>query len=206
MLPALLTAALLAAPAPTDTRAARLAAYILKRQRRSRPYAHLLAARIVAESKRRRIDTAAFAAIGWNESWWWWKTSGTSHEYGVWQLWPAGSATAAAWDRLRAERFLPVVVEGPDRPWRKLSYTQRRNALHNIHISTAMAALVVRRFVQWCRHRHRVKRWWPLGSRGHRQWTDRYAHFNSGLKWPRMGYHYRLRRRTRIIRRVLNGR
>lgn len=203
----LLTIVLLAtAPGntPTPTKAERLAAFILEKQPRAKLYARPLAERILVEAKRRHIDAAAFAAIGWNESWWWWKTSGTSYEYGVWQLWPAGSATAKAWDRLRRDGELK---QGwPEKRWKRLSHAQRRQALHHIYVSTAMAALVVRRFVRWCRHRHRVKRWRPLGSRGHKRWTDRYAHYNSGLRWPRLGYHFKLRKRTRRIRAVLKGR
>lgn len=205
----ILAALILAAPGPAaaghERRVERLAAFIAKKQPRAMGYAGQLARRILFEAKRRHLNSAAFAAIGWNESWWWRKTKGTSGEYGVWQLWPAGSATAKAWDRLRVDGEL-TICGWPDKPWAKLSYSQRRRALHNINVSTAMAALVMRRFLLWCRARHTVRRWRGLGSRGHKRWIDRYAHYNSGLRWPRLGYHWRLRKRSEVIRRVLRGR
>jgi hypothetical protein len=207
---AVLPCAPASAGGPTSTlnaydqlRAERLAKFIVSKQRRAKPYARELAVAIIREARRNRIPAAALAAIGWCESWWWRKVRGTSHEYGIWQIWPYGKAVAQEWDKLRAQGR----TQGhQDAPWKRMGYRGRRAVLATIALSTALAARLAARLVRWCRARgHVVKRRRLTGSRGHRYPIDRFAHYNSGRAWPKPVYFYRLRRRYRILSRVMAG-
>lgn len=194
-------------PSVTDTLgkkdrsiANRLHAFILTKQRRAKSYAMRLAERIVLEARRNRIPVTVFASIAWNESWYWRKVRGTSHEYGIWQIWPYSKAIRLAWDTLRKQNRIGTF---PNKSWKSLGRKGRKQVLGSIDVSTALAALLVRGLVSWCKRKHRVKRHRMLGSRGHKYWIDRYAHYNSGRAWPKPVYYYQLRRHTRILQRVL---
>ena len=188
--------------------ATRLEAFILKKQHHNkkrraevRGYARRLAERIVVEARRNRIPVAVFAAIAWNESWYWWKTKGTSHEFGVWQIWPYGSAVSQEWDVLRKAGRIGTF---PNKRWKSLGYKLRRQVLQDVTVSTALAARILRRLVRWCKAKHKVHKEKLLGSRRHHRWMDRYAHYNSGTAWPKPVYFYQLRRHTRTLQRVLH--
>jgi hypothetical protein len=182
--------------------ATKLTAYILKKQKRAKPYAHRLAERIVIEARRNRIPVAVFVSIAQTESWFWWKVRGTSHEFGVWQIWPYSKAVAQEWAKLRKAGRIGTL---PDKPWRKLGYKDRQRVLQDIDAGTALAAQILRRLVRWCTARHKIHRERLLGSRRHRTWTDRYAHYNSGYKWPKPGYYYQLRRYNATIQAYLSA-
>lgn len=180
----------------------RITAYILKTQKSAKPYAHRLAERIMIEARLNRIDVATFVAIAWIESRFWWKVHGTSNEYGVWQVWPYGSAVRQEWDRLRKAGQIGTF---PDRPWRLLSYPMRQKILQNVNTGTALAARILRQLLAWCKTRHKAYPAQAGGSMRHLTWIDRYAHYNSGYKWPKQAYLRQLRDRTLKVQAALAG-
>lgn len=205
-----------AAPEPTkpklsksDARiVAKLAAFIVARQKGTRResevtgYSETLARVILSEARRNRIPVTTLAAIGWTESHYWRKAKGRSYEYGVWQLWPYSSVIRKAWGILRRQKRIGTY---PDRPWAKLTFKTRREILGDVVRSTALAALVLRLILQWCKRNHRIHPSRLLGSKRHRYELDRAAHYNSGTAWPRRGYQARLRYYRRRVQGALSA-
>lgn len=198
------------------TKVARLASFIIKKQKRAKPYARLLAERIFAEAKRRKLDPAILAAIAWTESHFWHRVRGASGEFGTWQVWRYGPLARKAWDALQdTARIDPVFAfrmrHFPDKAWRSLTKLQQQRVLQDVYFSTYMGAYSIRAMIAWCHKvKHKVFRWIrPMMKRSkariHRDVFGRYGHFNSGVRWPKRGYVWRLRKRTRIIRSVLKG-
>ncbi len=192
------------------TKVDRLAAFILRKQPRAKPYARLLAERIFAEAKHYKLDPATLAAIAWTESHFWWRVRGGSGEFGVWQVWRHGSLARRAWDWLQAQGRTKGY---PDKAWRTLGKLTQQRVLQDTYLSTAMGVYSIKVMVSWCKYavKHKVYRWIkPYQSRkaqrAHRDSFGRYAHFNSGTRWPKRGYEWRLRTRTKAIQAVLRAR
>lgn len=203
------TAPISAALRNRDTQiATRLTAHIISlhkkplRKAKVAAYAATLAQQIVTEARRNKIPVTTLAAIAWAESWFWRWVKGTSHEYGIWQLWPYSDDIKRAWKTLRAEGRIGTF---PDRPWGRLGYQVRKKITGSIVVGTALAALVLKGILQWCQRKHRVYSSKLLGSRRHRYETDRAAHYNSGRAWPKPGYYFQLRKYSRTLRRALYG-
>jgi hypothetical protein len=74
--------------------------------------------------------------------------------------------------------------------WGHLSWRGAQRASMDVERATRAAAKLIGIFVRWCRARHR----------DHRRPTDPYAHYNTGYRWPRPGYSYKLWKRTNRIR------
>ncbi len=183
MLPIILAATIAAAPSPTKTQ--RLAAYILKINPRA-THAHKLAAAILAESKRFRLDPALFAAIAHTESHYRTTAKGKWYERGIWQLWPWARWHQASWDSLRQSRHgLPGY---PDGDWQTLGRKLQVRASLDIGISTYLAAHLLAGLLRGCR----------------RHTPYCYARYNRPAK-PRRGYQWALRRRARAIRGALSA-
>jgi hypothetical protein len=179
----------------------RLAGYIVTRQRAAKPYAPLLARRILAEGKAHGIRPAALAAVAYVESRFQrWVTSKTG-DRGIFQLRTTDYRIPVAWLRLRAAGLTPGY---PDAPWRRVPVRAKWRALRDIRISTALAAAELAGVRAWCRRAgHRVSSW---RKGAHRHWIDRYGHHQTGPRWP-LGYYVRmLRREYQRIRRVLRTR
>jgi hypothetical protein len=206
----LLLALLVAAP---STPADRLAAFIVRRQPEAKPYAAELAQRIFVEGKRRSIPPEVMAAIGWIESDYRRGLRGAKGEIGLWQL----GATRGdhripqAWHELtRAAEFAdwPIVKRLGSRPWSALRKRQREAVLDDVRAGTYIVGLElwsVRRTCYRMRARGHVSggvKWRRSNWYRHRG-PDVYAHYNSGVRPPRVGYLRKLRRRSKIIRRVL---
>jgi hypothetical protein len=191
----LLIAAVLIQATPVD----RLETYIVSRQRTARPYARLLAQRVLVEGKRHKIRPAALLAVAYVESRFQrWVVSRTG-DRGLWQLRTSDYRIPGAWSRLRAAGLVPGY---PSRPWRRLPLRARYRALRDVRVSAALAAAELAGVRAWCRRAgHRVSSW--RSGRYHRHWIDRYGHHQTGPRWP-LGYYVRaLRREYRRIRRVI---
>lgn len=169
-----------------------------KRAARVKAYAALLARRIVIEARRYDIPVVMFATIAWVESWYWRWCEGTSHEYGIWQIWPYSSTLKKGWDVLRKQKR---IGNHPDKPWKKISYADRRKVMGDITVSTALAAYIFHQMLSWCRRKHRYNPKNPGAV--HLREIDRAGHYNSGYAWPKPAYYYQLRRYSRILRAAL---
>ena len=227
MLPAILAAVILATPASDSasnlksiahpaivvkgkTKVERLTAFILQKQPRSKPYAKQLAERIFAEGAHYKLEPAMLAAIAMTESHFWWRVRGSSGEFGIWQVWRHGPLARKAWDWLQAQGRTKGY---PDKAWRQLGKLTQQRVLQDTYLSTAMGVYSIKVMMSWCTHaaKHRVYRWIkPFQNRAkvkaHRDIFGVAGHYNSGLRWPKRGYVWRLRTRTKIIRQVLRGR
>ncbi len=198
------------------TKVQRLAAFILQKQPRAKSYAKQLAERIFVEAKRFGLDPAIMTAVSWTESHFWHRVRGASGEFGTWQVWRYGPLARKAWDSLQdAARIDPVLAfrmrRFPDRAWRRLTKLQQQRVLQDTYFATYMGAYSIKAMIVWCHKvKHRVHRWIrPMMKRNkariHRDEFGRWGHYNSGVRWPKRGYEWRLRKRTKIIRGILRG-
>jgi soluble lytic murein transglycosylase-like protein len=184
MLPVILAASILAAPAPTKTE--RLEAYILKINAKAKPYAKRLATCIFGEAKRFKLDPAVLAAVAHTESHYRRNCQGRWYEVGIFQVWPYAPFLRPAWDALRQARYgLPG---WPDSDWHNLSWKQKKRAGRDVCISAFLAAFILKYHVTKC------------GS----QKPQCVAAYNSGNhRKVRPGYHYMIKKRTKAIRKAL---
>lgn len=205
MLHAAVILAVLTASPPSD----KLAAYIIARQPRARPYAALMAARVLTEGKQHRIRPAALIAVAWVESRFRRDVVSRTADYGLWQLRATDYRMPSAWRRLWRAGLLPAGMVGA--PWWRMPATARWRALKDVRVSAALAAAELAGVRAWCRragHRVNEERDWRLDHRGrwkrvHAQEIDRFGHHLTGSRWPRSWYVKGLRREYRRIRRAL---
>jgi hypothetical protein len=168
----------------------RLAAHIVTIQPRAVLYARPLANAIHREAARHHLDPTVLAAIVWMESWYDRRAKGSDLERGLWQIYPRASYLGLYWEVYRRSNRIPSRW---NRPWYKLSVATRQDITRDVEIGTVLAVELMSVFVRHCRRKHR----------DHRRPTDPYAHYNSGFRWPRPGYSYKLWRRTQIVRRAV---
>lgn len=206
MLPAI--AAMIIASSPAD----RLAAFIVKRNRKAASYAPLLARRILVEAKRHQLKAHQFAAVAWIESDFDRLCSGRHGEHGVWQLRPWDHGMSDGWALLQKHPSeFPIVKRWLGMPWSRMR-RRRRDVLRDIRASTYLAGMSIVRHVSMCRRLgHRVGLFRCRSAfinqcqKWHRYEMDRIAHYNSGISWPRSAYLRKLRGRSRVIKRILEG-
>jgi hypothetical protein len=168
-------------------KAKKLAAYILRINKKTKPWAGELARAILREAKRFKLDPALLGAIAFNESWFDIRVRGRSYEYGAWQLWPWAYYLRPAWDRMRTVfRGLPSF---PDKDWNQLSRKEQIRASRAPRTATFMAAWLVRMHVN-----RRCKK---------KQTARCFGYYNSGNRKPRVYYVRKLRRRSKAIRKAL---
>lgn len=197
---------------PPAEKVKRLNAFILKRQPRAKIYAGLLAERIFIEAKRHGMKVHELASVSWIESDYNVRCKGKAGEHGVWQLMPWEHGMAVAWKWLQAHpKEFPIVKRWPGRPWRKMR-KRRIKVLRDIRASTYLAAYSIQRHVRMCRRLgHRVgkfrcnKPFLNQCSKRHKYEMDRIGHYNSGISWPKAHYLRKLRGRSRLIKRVIDG-
>jgi hypothetical protein len=169
----------------------KMAAHLIKVNKKSFLYARPLVKEIYKQSKRTGIDPTVFAAIAWNESWFDKDATGDSHEKGIWQIWPWVGFLPQAWAFLRRKG---VVVNGVRSvSWGRLSLKDRQYLIADLEVGTWFAADILSNVSSYC----------VLKKHDHRRPTDKYAHYNSGYKYPRPGYSRALWNRVRIMRAVI---
>lgn len=177
---------------PLDTvEQEKMAAFMVKVNYKSMFYARPLVKAIYREANRKNLDPTVLAAIVWNESWFDKAAKGSSHERGLWQIWPwASPALDIGWAELRSMKM----IDGfPNKPWKALPLRTRHEASLDIDIGTYLAVTLIAALRSYClRKRHDRRR--P---------TDSYAHYNVGYRYPRPGYAHQLWKRTKIIRRAI---
>jgi hypothetical protein len=189
----------------------RLAAFIAKRQPKAKPYASLLAQRIIVEGKRHGLKPHWLATVAWVESDFNLRVDGKAGEYGIFQVMRRESGIGDAWDWLRSHpKGFPLAAKWGAMPWRKLRRRQVK-VLRSIPSGTYIAAAMIARHVALCRRLgHRIGRFRCKSAfinrckrRYHPHAIDRVGHWNSGWRWPKAVYLRKLRRRSKIIRRVM---
>ena len=177
---------------PLDTaEQEKMAKYMVQKNKRAMFTARPLVKAIYREADRKGLDPTVLAAIVWNESWFYVGTKGSSKERGVWQIWPwASPALDIGWAELRKRKLTAGIR---DVPWKSLSLKERWEASMDIDIGTHLAVTIISMLRKYClRKKHDRKR--P---------TDSYAHYNTGYRYPRSMYSYKLWHRTKRIRRAI---
>jgi len=190
MLATILAASIFAAPCTPvlkNDKAARLAAFIAKKNPRAKPHSLRLAKAIIREAKRQRIPVDLLAAVCWAESWFKLNLFGKDKEVGPWQLVPSLDYNRGSWYEYQQSKF--GVTGFPSEDWSKLSKLTRARALLDVDISTFMAAHLL------AYHLKRCGRPSPLCA----------ARYNSGNPKVRPGYRNALKRYSRRIRRAIDG-
>jgi hypothetical protein len=191
----------------------RLADFIAKKSRRAKPYAGLLAERILFEAKRHGLKPHELAAVAWIESTFDRRTRGKADEHGLFQVMQREHGIKAAWEFVRTRPMeFPIARPWAGRSWRQLR-RRRIKVLQDVRAGTYFGAYHIRRHVRLCRRLgHRVgaapacsKPFVNQCSRYHKYALDRLGHYNSGISWPRAVYLRKLRWRSRVIKKILEG-
>lgn len=189
-----LAAAICAAPsspseptAPT-AKVERLARFMVKINKKAKPYARLLAQRMIVESKRHKLALEFLVAIAWNESYFDVRARGTWYERGIWQLWPRSSWMMAAYEAYRFASRTEHAAKPTD--WAKLTRAQRWALAMDHRVATYMASHIL------AKHKRRFCR---------RKLTPRCAARYNRPSSPRWGYTRAIRTRARVVRRALRS-
>jgi hypothetical protein len=174
----------------TNLETERLARFVVRVQPKAVFYARPLANNIFEQSGKHNLDPTVLAAVVWMESWFDHDARGSDYERGLWQIYPRASALGLFWEVARRGRAIPPRW---NRPWFKLTIRERQAVSRDVELGTVLAVELLAVFIKHCRVKHD----------DHRRPTDSYAHYNSGFRWPRPGYSYKLWKRTKIIRKFL---
>ena len=197
----------------TPGRAKRLADFIVRRQPKARRYAILLAERILFEAHRRSIRPEHLAAIGWIESDYRRGWRGTKGELGIWQLgaWGGDHRMPQGWDEIRGQYgYWPIVKLHGNQTWAQLRKHSREQIVDDVRAGTYLVALELWSVKRTCYRMRNLRHWaggvhWRASNWYLHRGPDVYAHYQSGNRPPQAKYLRKLRGRSRVLRRILEG-